>query len=200
MSDFSISYNKSMSCEGLYSNDPRDLGGETWRGISRKYHPDWNGWKVIDTIKASVRAVDLVKFLRMDDELEEMVQEFYKSEYWDKKAIGQIDDQEIADEVFDTSINQGSTIAIKYLQESLNMLNNNEKHYSDIDVDGQIGPATIKAYKAYMLTAVFPGRSKDRNIKTLLKSLNGKQFQRYAEICERKPEQEAYFYGWLNRI
>jgi len=200
MADFKTSYTKTMCCEGLYSNDPRDLGGETWRGISRKYWPNWGGWKIVDEVKQSVNASDLVKALRADEELEDLVFLFYETEFWNNKYIGSIPDQEIADEVFDTAINQGSTIAIKYLQESLNMLNNNEKHYSDIDVDGQIGSATIKAYKAYMLTAAFPARSKDRNIKTLLKSLNGKQFQRYAEICERKPEQEAYFYGWLNRI
>lgn len=29
--------------EGGYSNDPIDLGGETYKGIARNAHPNWQG-------------------------------------------------------------------------------------------------------------------------------------------------------------
>ena len=200
MSEFKIAYGNTMSHEGIYSNDPRDMGGETWKGVARKMHTNWEGWLVIDMIKKSVNAVDLPKTLAIDEELEEMVQAFYQSEFWNMMLLDQIPYQEVANELFDTAVNQGQVIAVRQFQEALNLLNNNQKHYSDISEDGKMGGATIKAYWAYMLTANFPGRSDDRNTRTLLKLMNGLQAARYAEICENNPSQEVYFYGWVNRI
>lgn len=200
MADFKISYQKSMSHEGQYSNDPRDLGGETWKGISRKNWPNWQGWAVIDEIKKSVNANDLVKALRADEELEENVQNFYQAEFWNKMLLDQITSQDIANELFDTAINQGQVIAVKQFQEALNLLNNNQKHYSDIGEDGKMGNATLRAHDAYMLTANFAGRSQERVVSTIIKVMNGLQCARYAEICENNPAQEIYFYGWINRV
>lgn len=200
MSDFIPAYNLTMSHEGQYSNDPRDLGGETWKGIARKMHPEWEGWEVIDTIKNSVLISNLAKVLNADDELEDLVQAFYKAEFWDKLNLDLIKEQDIANELFDTAVNQGSIIAMKQFQEALNLLNNNQKHYSDIREDGKPGPETLKAYMGYTLTAHFPGRSVERNNRTLIALMNGLQCARYAEICEANPDQEVYFYGWMNRV
>ena len=199
MSDFFCAFQDTLGFEGIYSNDPRDLGGETFKGISRKNWPDWEGWLVVDLIKKSVNASELNKQLNLDEELADMVQEFYEANFWTPLMLNQIPQQVIAAEIFDTAVNQGKKRAALCLQESLNLMNNNQKHYSDIKEDGEIGQATIKAYAAYMLTAHFPGRSVERNTKTLLKVLNGLQFERYAEICRNKPDQEVYFYGWVNR-
>lgn len=189
-----------MSHEGQYANDPRDRGGETWKGIARKMHPEWKGWLIVDMIKRSVITSDLSRILRDDEELESLVQDFYKDKYFMKLMLDQVREQDIANELFDTAINQGLVTASKYFQQALNLLNNNQKHYSDLDDDGNIGKDTIKAYSAYMLTARFPGRSVERNVSTLLKALNGLQFERYKQICVASKEQEVYFYGWLNRI
>jgi lysozyme family protein len=200
MSEFRIAYDKTMSNEGQYSNDPRDLGGETWKGVARKMHPNWDGWAIIDQIKRSVITSDLSRILRDDEELEEMVQAFYKAEFWNKMLLDQVKDQEVANELFESAVNQGAFTVSRHFQQALNLLNNNEKHYSDIADDGHIGSATLKAYAAFMLTANFPGRSTERNTQTLLKVMNGLQFQRYTEICESNPVQEVYFYGWINRV
>ena len=37
--------------EGGYANVSGDLGGETYRGISRKNFPSWNGWEIVDEKK-----------------------------------------------------------------------------------------------------------------------------------------------------
>lgn len=200
MSEFIPVYAASMSHEGQYSNDHRDRGGETWKGIARKMHPDWEGWAIIDQIKRSVITSDLSRILRDDEELEALVQEFYKAEFFLKLMLDQIKEQPIAAELFDTAINQGLVTASKYFQQGLNLLNNNQKHYSDIEDDGKIGTATLRAYSAYMLTARFPGRSVERNTATLLRVLNGLQFERYKDICLASKEQEVYFYGWVNRV
>ncbi|MFA7466962.1 MAG: glycosyl hydrolase 108 family protein [Desulfotomaculaceae bacterium] len=200
MADFKTAYRATMDFEGSYNDDPRDLGGETWKGVSRKMNPDWEGWLVVDLIKRSVAKRDLDRMLNADEELEDMLLEFYKAQYWDPLSLDQVKEQEIAGEIFDTAVNQGVIKAAKYFQEGLNLLNNNQLHYSDLVVDGHIGPATLKAYSAYMLTANFSGRSRERNVRTMLKVLNGLQFERYVEICELNPKQEVYFYGWINRI
>lgn len=200
MAEFKAAYQKTMSHEGLYSNDPRDLGGETWRGIARKKQPDWEGWQVVDAIKCNVAARDLAFRLNGDEELEEMVQAFYQAEFWNKLMLDKITSQEVANELFDTAVNQGRIIAVKQFQQSLNLLNNNQKHYSDINEDGKMGDKTLRAHDAYMLTANFAGRSQERVVSTIIKVMNGLQFGRYVEICENNPAQEVYFYGWINRI
>jgi lysozyme family protein len=190
MADFSIAYQKTSVFEGGYSNDARDRGGETYKGISRKFHPDWGGWSILDLMNDKNTK---------NSQLQSLVNSFYYNEFWAFLKCDEFD-QPIADELFDTAVNQGKITAAKYLQESLNLLNNNQRHYKDITVDGEIGNVTINAYKEYMSTSDFPGRSKEKNINTLLKVLNGLQFERYKDIVKRSPDQEIYFYGWLQRV
>lgn len=200
MADFTPAYNQILANEGGYSNDTRDRGGETYKGIARNMNPKWEGWAAVDETKQNCTPAQLPRVLQADEELDQMVRDFYKLVFWDPMQLSQIKEQEIANELFDTGVNQGITKAVLFLQESLNLLNNNQKHYSDINEDGRMGDATLKAYRGYMLTENFPGRSTDRNLKTLLKALNGLQFQRYVDICNDNPLQEVYLYGWINRI
>ena len=51
MADFTKAYALTAAYEGGYVDDPEDAGGETYRGISRRYHPSWQGWQIIDTLK-----------------------------------------------------------------------------------------------------------------------------------------------------
>jgi len=190
MADFSITYQKTSVFEGGYSNDPHDRGGETYKGISRKFHPDWGGWIVLDLMNNKNSKIS---------QLQSLVNSFYYNEFWSYLKCENFD-QAIADELFDTAVNQGKITAAKYLQESLNLLNNNQRHYKDILVDGAISNKTITAYNEFMNTSAFPGRSKEKNINTLLKALNGLQFERYKDIVKQSPDQEIYFYGWLQRI
>lgn len=51
MADFKTAYKKIEAAEGGYCFDPDDAGGETYKGISRRANPNWNGWISIDAIK-----------------------------------------------------------------------------------------------------------------------------------------------------
>lgn len=199
MSDFYSAYQSTLNLEGLYSCDPQDAGGETWKGISRRNWPQWQGWKIVDEVKRNVTPGQMNMALNADEEIDEMVRKFYQEVFWNNLSLDAINDQEIAVEIFDTAVNQGLTTGARFFQQSLNLLNNNGRYYSDIKTDGDIGPATIQAYNTYMLTQNIPGRSRDRNIRTLLKVMNWLQLQRYIEICESRPDQEVYIYGWINR-
>ena len=37
-----------MKHEGGYVFDPDDSGGETYKGVARKFHSKWEGWSKID--------------------------------------------------------------------------------------------------------------------------------------------------------
>lgn len=190
--NFAEAYRRTIANEGLYSNDKTDRGGETWKGISRVSWPDWEGWPIVDDIKAQVPNVGLSR-------LEELVQLFYKANFYDVLNLDQLIEIEIICELFDTAVNQGVNIATICFQSALNLLNDGGNYYPDINIDGNIGAKTIAAFYAYMKTSSLPGRSIQRNVKTLLICLNGLQFERYKHICEANPSQEKFFYGWINR-
>jgi len=181
MAEFIIAYQKTEVFEGDYSNDPHDQGGETYKGISRKFHPDWGGWSILDLMNDKNTK---------NSQLQSLVNSFYYNEFWEFLKCEKFE-QAIADELFDTAVNQGKITAAKYLQESLNLLNNNQRHYKDILVNGAISNKTITAYNEFMNTSAFPGRSKEKNINTLLKALNGLQFERYKDIVKQ------YIFLWL---
>ena len=53
MANFEEAYYKTMGHEGGYTDDPSDVGGETYKGIARTYNPDWDGWTVKKKKKGS---------------------------------------------------------------------------------------------------------------------------------------------------
>jgi len=199
MAQFKPAYDYTIGVEGGYSFDPNDRGGETYKGISRRNFAEWEGWPLIDAHKKEVTGKELEKRLDCDTGLQGLVERFYLTEFWNKLRLDELS-QAIAAEVFDTAVNQGAYTAARYLQQALNLLNNNGRLYQDIADDGSIGNLTIEAFKAYMLTDRLPGRSAERNTQTLLKVMNGLQLCRYVEICRANPIQETFLYGWLNRV
>lgn len=179
MADFNKAFDITMSHEGYYSFDPNDAGGETYRGISRRYNPQWEGWDLIDDDKPDIN----------DDELDPYVRKFYEERYWDVNLLDEFP-QEIANEMFDTAVNIGVLRAAKFLQESLNYLNRNGLLFVDLVVDGDVGPATMNAISRI---------SKD-DIKILLKMMNVCQGRHYMDYMKKSPIQEKYARGWFKRV
>ena len=118
MADFKHSYDKTAINEGGYANDPDDNGGETWKGIARKMHPRWPGWQIIDIIKLGP---NFKKKLADNGPLQALVLEFYKKEFWDRVKGDQLDNQEVADSLYDSSVNMGVKAAIILIQRSLGL-------------------------------------------------------------------------------
>lgn len=187
MSNFNKAFDITLGKEGGYVYDPVDRGGETLRGISRKYHPDWSGWKVVDKLK---NRTDFPDCLDNNEELDSSVKSFYKKNYWDKLNLDYINSEKITSELFDTAVNQGCRSAGKYLQETLNILNRDGRNYADLAVDGIIGNNTLSVVNKYLPsyeTAIW-------------KCLNGFQFKRYYDIVKNDSRQERFMHGWLKRI
>ena len=124
MSDFNISFNKVMINEGDYSMDLDDIGGETYKGISKRYNPSWGGWKLINKFYTKP---NFPKNLNFNTELQSLVRIFYRQHYWEKILCDRIDSQNLADELFDTAVNMGVYRSSLFLQQALNYLNRNEK-------------------------------------------------------------------------
>ena len=116
MADFLTAYKKTSVNEGGYSNDPADKGGETWKGIARKKHPFWVGWQIIDSQKSKP---DFPKCLYKIPELEDKVQTMYKYTFWTEIKGAHINEQAIADSLYDSTVNMGPGAAIKLAQRAL---------------------------------------------------------------------------------
>ena len=201
MANFQQAYVKMIGHEGGYSDKSTDRGGETYKGISRVNFPKWEGWPLVDAYKAEGPFTEksLTEKLDNDPQLNRLVAVFYKSVFWDKLRLDRIASQAIANELFDTGVNQGAGTAAKYLQESINLLNRNATVCKDIAVDGGIGNQTLGAYEAILKYHAKYGSGLIED--TIVKCLNGLQFERYRAICKKRPQQEANFFGWVtNRI
>lgn len=120
MAKFIDAYKKVLNNEGIYSNDPDDTGGETYKGISRRANPNWDGWISIDAIKKS-HPTTFKGILKKTPELEKKVQDLYKDKYWDCFELDDVPNQLVAEQMFDTAVNQGQTAAIKFAQRVLDL-------------------------------------------------------------------------------
>jgi len=186
MTSFDEAFNKTMGHEGGYSNDPDDLGGETCRGISRKFHPTWQGWRVVDGLRrGSLRLTDAIQ-----KELDLSTRQFYQKNYWNKFGGDQILFQPLAEELFDTSVNLGVGRAVKFLQIALNCLNRNQTLYDDLKEDGLFGAKTLGA-----LSLVDAD-----DLKLIFKMLNVLQGIHYITIMQSDPTQEKFCRGWFKRV
>ena len=188
MADYHKAYAITLAHEGGYVHDPDDRGGETYRGISRKYHGNWPGWETIDQLKG---AADFPAGLDRQTELDEQVADFFKAKYWDRFWGDRIPDQQVANELFDTSVNLGPKRAVTFLQAGLNVLNRNERLFEDISEDGAFGKNTLAALKSYL-------QGDEASI--LVKICNILQGMHYIEFMRSSPTQEKYARGWLTRV
>lgn len=158
--------------EGGYVNDPLDSGGETNYGITKKVAKE-HGF--------------LGDMRNMSQSFAESI---YAAKYWDSVKGDDLAkaSYRIAYEVADTGVNMGVSRSSKFLQTSLNVLNNKELLYSDLKVDGFIGMMTITALNDYL---------EKRDEVVLLKCLNCLQGAAYVELAERREKDEKFIYGWL---
>lgn len=198
MADFEKAFEETLKIEGGYSNHEADKGGETYKGISRVHWPDWGGWNIVDSIKEKFEPGRWNGNMNGSQQLTDYVKSFYRYNFWDKQKCNDLP-QEIANELFDTSVNMGVSYGAKCLQKALNKLNRNQKDYSDIAVDGDVGPATLGALDKYLHTERFGSRNREKLIKWLLRWMNYYQLQRYDSITNANPGQEIFVPGWTER-
>ena len=175
---FADSFKRTVVVEGGYANNPKDPGGETMYGITKRV-------AVANGYRDEMRLMPL-----------SVAQTIYKKQYWDVNRLDDVDDlsPELAHEMFDTGVNCGVAVAGKFLQRSLNVLNRQQKDYADITADGVVGPVTIHALKGLFSHRAYGAR-------VLLAMLNALQGAYYVEISEKNQNLEEFIFGWFrNRV
>lgn len=188
MASFEPALARTLAHEGGYVRDPVDRGGETYRGVARRYNPGWPGWARID---AARRGRGFPASLDADGALQAEVATFYKSHCWDKFQGDALPDQGVAEELFDTAVNLGVARAVEFLQRALNVLNRDATLYDDLVVDGGFGPKSLAALRAYL---------KKDSPALLLKVLNVLQGMHYVTVMSQSPQQEKFARGWFSRV
>ncbi len=192
MNEFESILGETLKYEGGYSNDPYDTGGETFKGISRKHHPNWGGWNIIDSLKMNGIFNESILDSSSQYSLEQSVKSFYQMFFWDPLCCSDMAPK-IARCVFDTAVNLGRHKAILFLQQGLNLLNRNKTIYSDLVEDGVIGPKTLFNIK------ILQNYGADE-INNLLKIMNILRGVHYINFMKKSPIQEKFARGWLKRV
>lgn len=116
LTPFQLALKRVLEHEGLYSHDPRDPGGETYKGISRRAHPNWPGWKIIDQLKSDTPAGTLQHNLgAIEGQLQPLVEDLYRKHYWEPLFCDR-SSAAMGFQVFDAAVNHGEKVARRLLQ------------------------------------------------------------------------------------
>lgn len=188
MADFITAYKITSKIEGFYDNDLNDYGKETFKGISRKYFPNWSGWRLIDSFK---HHSGFPNNMLGDKSLEDLVLKFYKEAFWDVNNLDKVDSQIIAEELFDTGVNLGAQKAALFLQMALNSLNKRGSLYPNISEDSSVGVGTLKALDTCI---------KHKGESCIFKVMNILQGMHYIKRSREDESQEKFMFGWLERV
>lgn len=121
--------------------------------------------------------------------------EIYKKRFWIAPKFYILNDisEKLAQVCFDWGVNSGPSVPVKALQRCLNVLNNGEKYYKDINTDGVFGSIT-----QYCLNS-FVEKRKEEGLEVLIKMIISLRSVFYIEIAEKNKTQETFEYGWQRR-
>lgn len=173
------------SIEAGYVDDPDDSGGITNHGVTQALA---NQYKT--TLKTKFGWNGNMRELTYD-----MAFFIYKTHFWDKMKLDEVMKRSVflADRLFDLGINAGKTVPVKNLQRYLNVMNNRQTYWKDIDADGAMGPKSLAALDAYIAKRGATGKD------YLIDAMLDMQSTYYIELAERREKDEKFIYGWQAR-
>lgn len=164
--------------EGGYVNHNDDRGGETNFGITKvtAQHHGYDG--------------------DMKDLPESIARVIYHSTYISKPNFTLISevDENLGEMVILFGVHAGTSRASKTLQRLLNVLNCKEHWFSDLKVDGRVGPKTAQALKEFIDLRGLTGR------KVIAEAYKSLAVAFYIELSEKDESQETFTWGWLLRV
>ena len=177
---FDLVYPHTKKFEGGYANDPVDRGGETFRGISRRHHPAWPGWPLIDAAKRSgLISVQVIDGHFADNlEMARLVESFYHQNFY-HPMLRFTDRPRPVAKLFDAGVNLGVGGAVRLAQRIV-----------ETTADGVIGPLTQAAAMSF-----FSRRGEQEFIELFCVA----QIQHYLTLAKNDPSQERFINGWIRR-
>jgi len=162
--------------EGGYVNDPQDKGGATKYGISLNFLKSLG--KRGDINNDNVVNENDIKIIDKNTAIE-----IYKKEFWDKYGFHRINNEIIAETLFDFSVNMGSKSAIKLIQKALNLHDSKQLSKENGVLDDQ----TI-----FLINISNPLK--------LMLFFRAVVSWHYIQITEKDSSQKKFIYGWLKRV
>lgn len=175
MANFLTTYKKVIEpLERGYVNLPNDKGGETYKGIARNFQPQWDGWVSIDFEKRTRYKGGIPRFTEFPN-IDYLVVDFYDKK-WKRNRMSEINNQNIANLLFDYMIHSGTGTAVKAIQNILG-----------VKVDGIIGPITLGA-----INSTNPNKLFSKLLEQREKFLD--------RLIMSDPTQEIFRKGWSNRL
>ena len=186
MADFTIAYQITAQNEGGWVHNPNDSGGQTAFGIAQNSWGNWPGWLRVIHWKNQLGpepaygtqvyhdyAHKLNALCRADTALMKDVTDFYRVNFWN--GFDAINNQEVANKLFDAGVNMGIGAAAKIMQRIVG-----------VTVDGCIGPHSIAAINAV-------------DGPTLVQQFKDARIQYYRDIVKTKPQFAQFLTEWESR-
>jgi len=168
MAKFEPAISQTLKHEGGLENDKFDTGGITAFGISLVFYKK--------NVKVDATAED-IRHLTADE-----ATSIYKKFFWDRNRYEEIENQKLANRVFDLSVNIGPTMANSLLQKAVNFL----KPSLHLVVDGSLGVKTLAAINELSADALY-------------QALINKA-ESYYEAIASHGENHRFLFGWLSRL
>lgn len=175
MANFANCVDHVLKVEGGYVNNPDDPGKETNRGITK------------------TTALNAGYTGNMKDLTVEQAKQIYKKLFWDTMCLDQVEKEDIALEIFDSSVNIGPGVVAVWVQTILNGLNEKETLWSNLAIDGAMGLGTV---------GILNKATKVPETKVIIfNALNSFQTVHYFTLAKSDSRFKTFMYGWLrNRI
>lgn len=186
MAVFKYALERTLKLEGGYSNYKNDVGGETIFGIARNKNPDWKGWALVDNIKQFCTeqegteewGQELTDNCRQNADITRLKSEFYQNHFWDKAQLSKVENQQIAETIFDACVNHGVAGGIKIAQRILGL-----------EIDGIMGEKTLKAINGLFGKQIF----------SFLENFVYRRIEVYERIVQKNPNLAVFLDGWRSR-
>lgn len=188
--DFGISYHITViGNEG--GLNPGNGEAFTYRGIDESQNPHWPGFVLVHSIweankHLGILAVD--KLLADNDDLQKDIQAFYLANYWNTHSIGKLTDQQVANNLFDSTVNPCIDTASLMFQKACNaVISQNSLVIHTLVLDGAIGTNTIAT-------------ANELSAELLFNAINSLRKANYQERVRRTPKDAEWLAVWENRL
>lgn len=111
----------------------------------------------------------------------EQASEIFYNNFWKVLKCPKIADDDLAFALYDTAVNMGVNQAVKLLQRAINYNTSEE-----LEVDGKMGEKTLNACN-------------NTSAQYILQSFMLQRIEFYKNLALKKPTQQVFLKGWLNR-